>query len=305
MDLAWWVTETATRTRRHGLAGLRWGAERAYSKLLQLTSVVHPGGEPIWTLDWDLLVVVDACRYDLMTEVAGEYGFVDEVGSSTSVNSLTRLWMAENFSEEYAEQMAETAYVTGNPWSEEMIDDGAFAAVEHVWKYAWTEPGTVPPEPITDEVIRRGRAGDSERIIAHYMQPHAPFLPAPEVGPGKDLEHFGDQPHGDVWDALQRGDYTKETVWAAYRDNLRHVLDDVERLLANVDAERVVVTSDHGNAFGEWGIYGHPPDMPLDCLRTVPVVRTSAEDTGRSEPGERPERHGVDRDEQLEALGYV
>ncbi|RDI69696.1 alkaline phosphatase family protein [Halopelagius longus] len=305
MDFKWWVSETVSRTQDEGIPGVLWGAERGYHKLLQFSSTLRPPGTPIWSLEWDLLLVVDACRFDLMRAVADEYDFIDSVDSTRSVNSVTRLWMEENFDEKYANQLHRTTYITGNPWSKEKVNDEAFDDVDHVWEDAWVEPGTVPPEPITDEVIRRGRDDSPDRMIAHYMQPHAPFIPEPDMGPGKQLDGFREQTEGDLWEALQRGELTEGEVWKGYLDNLRHVLDDIERLLKNVDAERVVITSDHGNGFGEWGIYGHPPDMPLNSLRTVPVVRTSAEDTGESVPSEERVSHDVSRNEQLEALGYV
>ena len=36
-----------------------------------------------------------------------------------------------------------------------------------------------------------------------------------------------------------------------------YVLNDIGILLDNLDAERVVITADHGEAFGEYGILGH------------------------------------------------
>lgn len=305
MDIGWWATETVKRVRDDGIEGFRWGIEKAYHKVLQTSSVFRPNGEPIWESEWDILVVVDACRYDLMEEIQGEYDFIETIDEFRSVNSLTRLWMAENFDERYADRMRETVYISGNPWSEGMIDDALFADVEHVWEYAWCDPGTVPPEPITDEVIRRHREDNPSKTIAHYMQPHAPFLPNPDLGPEKQLERFGNQLTGDIWDALKRGEYSRDVVWEGYRDNLRRVLNDVERLLRNVDAERVVITSDHGNALGEWGIYGHPPNMPLDCLRRVPLIETSAEDTGEPIQSKREYEEDIDRKEQLRSLGYL
>ncbi|WP_053772543.1 hypothetical protein [Halorubrum tropicale] len=88
--------------------------------------------------------------------------------------------------------------------------------------------------------------------------------------------------------------------------NLRLALDEIELLLENVEAETVVITSDHGNALGEWLVYGHPPTMPMDCLRVVPWIETTAADRGEYEPEIEPGvDHETDREEQLAALGYV
>lgn len=240
-----------------------------------------------------------------MQSVADEYDFIESLEETRSVNSVTRLWMEENFSEAYSDQLRESVLITGNPWSEEKVNNTDFADVEEVWKDAWIEPGTVPPEPITDATIRHGRETSSRRLIAHYMQPHAPFIPEPEMGPGKQLGTFRDQAGGDLWEALHWGKLSREEVWQGYQDNLRYVLDDISRLLRNIDAESVIITSDHGNGLGEWGIYGHPPNMPLNSLRQVPLVRTSAKDTGEVAPDVWESSHKVDRTDQLEALGYL
>lgn len=305
MDVHWWLSESVERIRSDGRRGVRWAVEKPYYKLLQQHAKLRDPGRHVYEADWDLLVVVDACRLDLMREVADEYDYVTAVGEWRSINSVTRRWMEANFGSEFAEETARTAYVSGNPWSADLLDEATFGHVSHVWEHAWVDPGTVPPEAVTDETIRVAREGSYDRVVAHYMQPHCPFLSDPSVGPGKQLDRFGDQPEGDVWDALRRGEVAKEEVWSAYRDNLRIALDDVGRLLRNVDAPRTVVTSDHGNALGEWGVYGHHPDMGLDCLRTVPWVETTAEDTGEVVPDPVRTEHELSREEQLRDLGYL
>lgn len=65
------------------------------------------------------------------------------------------------------------------------------------------------------------------------------------------------------------------------------VSNDLETLLETVDADRVVVTSDHGNTIGECGTFGHH-GVPLDVLRRVPWVETDATDTGSFEPSIDP-----------------
>jgi glucan phosphoethanolaminetransferase (alkaline phosphatase superfamily) len=87
------------------------------------------------------------------------------------------------------------------------------------------------------------------------------------------------------------------------------VLDDVELLLENLDAETVVISSDHGNAIGEWGLYGHPTHVPLSCLVDVPWYRTTAEDIRTHEPESRdPDQEPLTSEEvkdRLADLGYM
>lgn len=240
-----------------------------------------------------------------MQEITDSYGFLNELGSRRSVNSVTKLWMEQNFDNKYQNEIAETCYISGNPFTETMIDDSLFYNVVEVWRQAWVEPGTVPPRAVTDATIRASRESNCEKIIAHYMQPHCPFIPKPEVCQTKDLDKFGNQPTGDVWDRLQRGEVSEKEVWDGYRQNLELVLDELKILLENVDAETVAITSDHGNAVGEWNVYGHVPDNPIEPLRKVPWVITSAADQGTHESKEVQEDVTVERQSQLESLGYL
>jgi len=81
----------------------------------------------------------------------------------------------------------------------------------------------------------------------------------------------------------------------------------VSTLLENFDADTAVVTSDHGNAMGEYGIYGHPMYVPLTVLKRVPFCRTSATDTGTVSPSVELAGKSVDEDvsERLGDLGYA
>jgi hypothetical protein len=163
------------------------------------------------------------------------------------------------------------------------------------------------------------------------MQPHYPFLPRPELSGENLAERLEDQSTKDVWERLNDGETTRkgvlnsfnddtskdiwarlrdrevthEAVWEGYQANLELVLNEVGLLLRSVDADQVAVSSDHGNSFGQLGIYGHPPHMPHDCLRVVPWIETEASDDSEYEPSEEAEREVEQAtDEQLAALGY-
>jgi hypothetical protein len=83
-------------------------------------------------------------------------------------------------------------------------------------------------------------------------------------------------------------------------------------LLENVDG-RVAITADHGNLFGEWGLYGHPMHTPVPALLAVPWAEATGVDRRTRDPElEPPESLPVsrvygetDERERLEALGYL
>jgi hypothetical protein len=90
--------------------------------------------------------------------------------------------------------------------------------------------------------------------------------------------------------------------------NLEYVLDDVELLISNIDADRLILSADHGQALGEEGVWGHPRSMNLDVLRDVPWCAVSAEDTGEYEPDFEIDRRNSEESnsvaKKLEHLGY-
>lgn len=305
MDLRSWARESAATIRRDGVAGLRDVVYPAYLKLLHQWFRFTGPGTSIYEREWDLLIVLDACRLDLLREVKDEYDFIEGVGELTSVDTMTHPWMEKTFGERFRSEMAETAYVCGSPFSEQLLEASDFDVLDETWLDGWdAELGTLPPRPVTDRGIQIARESDPERLILHYLQPHHPFIPHPDLDPGQSIDEFNEEPWRDIWARLRHGEVSRETVWDAYRDNLRHVLDDVAILLENVDADRVVITSDHGNAFGEWGVYGHPMHVPLSCLRVVPWVETTATDHETHEPAEHATEVDAKVSERLQQLGY-
>lgn len=130
--------------------------------------------------------------------------------------------------------------------------------------------------------------------IIHYIYPHNPYPLAPE-----ELEK--------PFDKLKNGNVSHDKVWGLYLENLRYVLDDIEILLDNFYGGKVVITSDHGEAFGEYGFYKHVIGCPLPGVRRVPWIETTARDKMEYEP-----KHDIDTlneasraEERLEALGYL
>ncbi|MDJ1430970.1 hypothetical protein [Halostagnicola sp. A-GB9-2] len=275
-----------------------------------------PIGTNVYDREWDMLVILDACRVDAIEEVAPEYEFIESVDSIRSVGSTSFEWMPLTFTREHEDDIAETSYITGNPYTEsvferkdhppvrdaipfgptdyDVVDDDDFDHLEELWKYEQAgDFNRKPPRFTTDRAISTARSRDPEKLIVHYMYPHNPF-PLADEGLEKPF------------DDLKAGNVSRETVWELYLENLRYVLDDVELLLESTDMDRVVITADHGEAFGEYGFYKHIIGCPLPCVRRVPWIRTSAVDTETYEPDreELPSRT-TSAEERLKGLGYL
>lgn len=304
-----WLRETGATVRKNGVGGLDSLWRPPYYKFLHQVERFQDPGMSIYDLNWDLLIILDACRRDLLEEVADGYEFLRTVKRIRSLDSMTPAWMERTFVPKRSGDMADTYYLCANPFSGQKLDATDFRTLDEIWRYAWDdEHDTVMPGPVTDRAINLKRSTDPERLLVHYIQPHWPFVNAMDLtkGGGMRLDEFGRYNRDEVWERLRRGEVSKASVWEGYRDNLTLALDSVETLLENVDADRVLITSDHGNAFGEYGVYGHPMHMPLDCLRTVPLVETSANDghTYDPEPLDRTSAT-EDVEGQLRALGYA
>lgn len=263
-------------------------------------------GESIWHRDWDVLLVLDACRADLFEQQYGDDARFESLDRFTSVGSHSSEWMQKTFADAHADELANTAYITGNPFSEQHADPNRFLHLEEVWQYAWDdEMGTIHPDPLTDAAIRAHRDLNPDRLIVHYMQPHAPYVTQDLTG-GWTLDEFGDHTVSNAFDVLKRGGISKEDHWQLYEENLDYVMENIcDTLLTSIDAETVVLSADHGNSFGKYGIYGHPAWVPLPSLKTVPWAVTSATDDGTYDPPEKQEQASSDLQDKLRDLGYM
>jgi len=273
--------------------------------------------------DWDYCLVLDACRYDVFSEIYDEY-LDGTLEKRRSVGSSTPEWAYRNFTECH-----DIAYFSGNPFINDLgiplneLKWGAsceyeWTASDHitevfdVWKSGWDDDlGTVPPGGITEAFWNNRDAVErTERTVLHYMQPHAPYL---SRGKGQKLKQIqkgirkqeavangeaeadggtlasvGDtlrpkvervldgselaQKAGlwlelDPADVMKNG--TQEAALGLYEENLRIVLEDIAGLIDELDG-RVVVTADHGEAFGEEGVWEHHIETHIPALVEVP-----------------------------------
>ncbi|MEF8814584.1 MAG: hypothetical protein V5A55_12305 [Halovenus sp.] len=300
-----WVRRSYARISENGREGAVDSLYEFYSALWRYVGWHVPRGTNVYEREWDTLVILDACRVDLLREVADDYPFVGPVESFESVGSMSEEWMEKTFTDEYADEVRRTAYVTSNVFSERVLSPDRFLELDEVWRYAWDDSlGIVPPRPVTDRAIAVARNRQPDRLIVHYMQPHHPFVSGDTAG-AFAADPFGRENETTVVDALRKGRISRDAFWEAYRDNLHLVLEDVAVLLANHDAETVVISADHGDALGEWGIYDHPAGCLHPVVKNVPWVETTATDEGGYEPTLDPDDGEADVEERLRRLGYL
>lgn len=217
--------------------------------------------------EWDVLVVLDACRTALWNEVAPEYTLPanEAVWTNASCSFDWILWNPN----EHPEEALKTGYVTGNPFADHDASEGASADLTDddlahfapLYKTEWTEideteAETIPPQHSpTTQSRHGGDAASLEWTEWRPLYPASPTFPV-ETGMGAGRENLKDlmkdrETDGDcAWQLARKGEIDTDELWDAYQDNLCWVLDDVtERLLPNIDGT-AVFTADHGKGTG-------------------------------------------------------
>jgi hypothetical protein len=326
VDARRWIGELSAGVKRRRPKEVARSLRGAFNGPYYTLTTRYPFGTNIYERDWDLLLVLDACRVDALREVAPEYEFIETVDSIWSVGSASHEWICKTFTNEHREAISETALITSNPFFPQVLDDrtfppkdyaiplmwpdwdvvdsNAFAKYLHVHRHDYDEYfPEAPPQVMSDYAINAAREGSFERMVVHYLQPHTPY-----IAEAYEQERALTDVEADPWTALAEGTATVDEVEALYLANLRFVLDSVETLLANVDAPDVVITADHGELFGELGLFGHPEGVAHPALKKVPWATATATDTGERTPAvdeTQQSETSVDTEQRLADLGYL
>lgn len=256
--------------------------------------------------EWDTLIVLDACRADLFEEVSDTANY-DSYRRVYSAGSATNEWTRANFS---GQALTDCVYVTGNPVVSRHVVT-AFHCFLEPWRAGFDpELGTVPPEAVVEAALDARNRFPDKRLIVHFLQPHYPFLDAPELRYAEfnQTEEVSVEKANsgatDVWEAVGLGYESADDVWDAYADNLKCVMDAAEPLLDR--PEQTVITSDHGNMLGErmpyipLRLYGHPSGIHHPVLREVPWAVI-----GGQMVDEENRQISADVEDQLRSLGYT
>lgn len=147
---------------------------------------------------------------------------------------------------------------------------------------------SIVPHIVTDRAIKVGRESNPDRMIVHYELPHIKFiadamdwspgsLSEDDLMSGPDVERplFEEE---ESYEPAKRGEVSDKRMYELYAKNLEFVLDYVEVLINNVEADSAVISADHGEGLGESGVWGHPFGCPLSTIKQVPWVRVPAAD---------------------------
>ena len=266
-------------------------------------------GMNVLSEDWDTLLILDACRYDMFAEISSLPGNLEE---RISVGSNTYEWLRGTFD---GQDLQDTIYVTANPQlyriNEGIYDisesiDVSFYDVVELWDECWDDDfRTVRPKTVSDTVMHIYNKYPNKRLIVHFVQPHFPF-----IGP-TGQEHFAVDHFNFDWESYT--DVPLATMRQAYRENLEIVLTEVEYLL-NAISGRTVVTADHGEALGDCRrpipirMYAHRLNHYIESLVRVPwLIYENGERRAIAAENSEMTTHDIDDavvKERLRNLGY-
>jgi len=319
------VTNLPSKAKRifqnQGTWPLVWNTLRytgAWDAIWNTVTSRHPIGENIFERDWDLLIILDTCRVSSLNSLSDAQPWLDSAEPMQSVGSMSAEWMLNTFTEEYLDDIKNTAFVSGNIWSHRIfvekfhthnnhnyniinrgipdwnpVSSENFAHYETVSAIENQNDRLHPqneaiPHILTDRAISVGRNKRFDRLIVHYTLPHLTFI-------ADALEwEFGElctselmsgpshtrklKPEELSYRPVEKGEVSPKIVRDHYLNNLRLALDYVKILINNIEAPTTIISADHGEALGEARIWGHPYAYPFGSVKTVPWVELSAED---------------------------
>jgi len=244
--------------------------------------------------DWELLIILDACRYDALELALEESSLEGELSKKESLGTATEDWRLSNFTN--PEECEDIVYISGNPQMSKYkfdrdIGEVPFKHLVEVWKTDWNRKlRCVRPEPVTERAVETiNEVTRDYRFIVHYLQPHSPYLK-------EDRTHIG---RGLVWSYLESLQeekipaeevkalggtvfnyvgkaFPREKIVSGYLSNLNLVLNEVENLLEETEIENIVLTADHSEMLGkaeEGYRFGHEEDSDCEKLREIPWLR--------------------------------
>lgn len=229
----------------------------------------------VWERDWDLIVVLDACRWDALNDAMKiDVPKVKSVGTSTP-DWIEKVWCQDE------PDFRDVDYISGNATTtaageEDFYGDAdLFEHTRYCEAWRWFRDDHVGvPRPVS--LYRLARRYDPPMVV-HFVQPHIPFvgdfgmylrnLNYPHTLP----ERTGDLPGTRLYRLAADGQISIELIREAYRTNLEHALTLAVRLCQDTKG-KAILTSDHGEMLGpdDWGHASRYGDNPQ--VRIVPWV---------------------------------
>jgi hypothetical protein len=119
------VNESLKLLRRGSLWSLVFKSMKyvgAWDAVWNTVTSRYPVGTNVFERDWDLLILLDTCRVDELRTIGTDTPQFGEVNEITSVGSNSAEWILNTFNSQYAEEIRDTAYISGNIYSHRILE---------------------------------------------------------------------------------------------------------------------------------------------------------------------------------------
>ena len=241
--------------------------------------------ELIQKKDWDILIILDACRFDAyIASKAPKLG--GRIYHTWSPASITPHWVMRTW---LNDRWNDVIYISANVFINKSLGPkkhlhrlfiyslkDQFMDIVEVWRKGTDRRlHTVPPWNVYRAYktarlkmkLRKMELGRDYKMVIHFMQPHTPFITQEKLntliyklddeikkmGLGLGFEYLY-IPYMRKY--LRKKDVDK-ILWNGYMNNLNLALSYVEKIVKENRGKKIIVTSDHGEMMGEYNLYFH------------------------------------------------
>ncbi len=243
--------------------------------------------------DWDVLLLLDACRYDYFEILCPFKGKLTpfDIGCNG-----TKKYMQMNFS---SPECSDVVFVNHLILFPEWVNTSLFHAVIDAHNICWNQDyGTVLPEDNSRVGLETINKYPDKRIVIHYSQPHDPFLDRnTTIIKRKTHKQIVYRNSRTAWAAKRlnslKNIFPPMPFWyiekvfgssagigeiyfsegfaglkKSYEYNTIRALNSMKKIV-DIRDKKVVITSDHGKMLGEGFMYSHGYWTPK-VVTTVP-----------------------------------
>lgn len=259
--------------------------------------------------DWDIAIILDACRYDTFNRYYKKFFSSGELEKRLGATG-TYEWLLNNFNK-YNNHIV---YVSAHPainksgvkwlkWNPK----NKFFKIYEVWRTHWDKKfNTVPPRCVRKVGLRAIKENPNKRIIIHFMQPHHPYRKLSKFKYTNFHKELNSSPPKTkqlnrvfgilisllrlrrIWWEVRKLLQTKpksvedlyffnfslKKIREFYEDNFLWVIKEVALLVNKIENRKIIITADHGEAFGEGGDLFHVASFTYNpVIRIVPFFQ--------------------------------
>jgi hypothetical protein len=215
--------------------------------------VFYPKGDNILDKEWDILIILDACRWDAFDKVINGMGKIIDSGAFferreynktsyiISVASTTGEFIQNTFK---GRDCKDIIYISSTPW----ISDYALTQLPGMQNIGYnpfykivptynTDPTkyksmserpwdpVINPKDVTKIAMEMHKDFPSKRLIIHYMQPHVPFIGKTKISQElwepmrKEMFRIDKMIHG--CDSPRKGEYKPQaSIWEVMKEGI-------------------------------------------------------------------------------------